>query len=145
MSKAGVFTLILVCIALKYGNDYLVDLIESSTTKDTTTNSATSSSSSSSSSSDAKSSIVVFTPDQLNSDKNVLLLALLGQSIDALCSFKCCSQPEEKDEDLTLENSFFSFFTFFYSFFLLKGRVYDVTKGAKHYGPGGSYQFFVGK
>ena len=25
------------------------------------------------------------------------------------------------------------------------GNVYDVSKGAKHYGPGGSYDFFVGK
>lgn len=25
------------------------------------------------------------------------------------------------------------------------GKVYDVTAGAKHYGPGGSYEFFVGK
>lgn len=25
------------------------------------------------------------------------------------------------------------------------GKVYDVSKGKKHYGPGGSYHFFVGK
>lgn len=27
----------------------------------------------------------------------------------------------------------------------LLGSVYDVTSGAKHYGPGGAYSFFAGK
>ncbi|KAL9653733.1 hypothetical protein ABK040_016661 [Willaertia magna] len=27
----------------------------------------------------------------------------------------------------------------------IKGRIYDVTKGKSHYGPGGSYHFFVGR
>lgn len=27
----------------------------------------------------------------------------------------------------------------------LLGRIYDVTRGKKHYGPGGGYHFFSGK
>lgn len=30
-------------------------------------------------------------------------------------------------------------------FLSILGSVYDVSKGAKHYGPGGSYNYFVGK
>lgn len=30
-------------------------------------------------------------------------------------------------------------------FLSILGSVYDVSKGAKHYGPGGTYNYFVGK
>lgn len=30
-------------------------------------------------------------------------------------------------------------------FLSILGSVYDVSKGTKHYGPGGSYNYFVGK
>lgn len=95
MSKTAALSLVLVCILLKYANDYLVDLIDTNTPITPQRAAAAASGS-------GAGGVVVFTPDQLNSDKNVLLLALLG-------------------------------------------KVYDVTKGAKHYGPGGSYQFFVGR
>lgn len=75
-------------------------------------------------SSERSSSLRIFQKEDLVNSKQ-LLLAVLGN----LSSPNCL---EFLDRDLQV--------TFFFA-----GNVYDVSKGEKHYKPGGSYDFFVGK